>query len=190
MGDKFGFPPLIRKLKRGPQVILPKDFGLIVAFSGVGKDSFVVDIGTGSGFLAIAMANIAARVVTYEWKHEFAELARKNIERSGLTNIELKEKNAFEGIEETNADLMTIDIANAERVVPIAKNCIKDGGCIAAFLPNVEQLKEFVLACESENFSEVFAVECIIREMLVRKFGVRPATKGITHTGYLAFARK
>jgi tRNA A58 N-methylase Trm61 len=34
------------------------------------------------------------------------------------------------------------------------------------------------------------AVEVMVRDMLVRKEGTRPSTKGIWHTAYLVFARK
>jgi tRNA (adenine57-N1/adenine58-N1)-methyltransferase catalytic subunit len=47
--------PLLRKLKRGPQVVLPKDIGMILGFTGVGKTSKVVDAGAGSGWLAISL---------------------------------------------------------------------------------------------------------------------------------------
>ncbi|MGC9005915.1 MAG: rRNA adenine N-6-methyltransferase family protein, partial [Candidatus Micrarchaeia archaeon] len=61
----------LKKLKRGPAVVLPKDFGMIVAYSGVNRESTVVDIGGGSGFLALSLARIAKKVVTYERREEF-----------------------------------------------------------------------------------------------------------------------
>jgi tRNA (adenine57-N1/adenine58-N1)-methyltransferase len=72
----------MRNLKRGPQVVLPKDFGMVAAFTGIGKKSVVVDAGAGSGFLAVALGNIAKSVVTYERREEFAKLAERNIKAS------------------------------------------------------------------------------------------------------------
>ena len=43
---------LIKKNKRGPQVILPKDAGMIIAYCGIGYGSKVLDAGTGSGWMA------------------------------------------------------------------------------------------------------------------------------------------
>ena len=184
------FPDLLRGLKRGPQVVLPKDFGLVVAFTGVGRDSLIVDAGAGSGFLAISLANIAKKVVSYEWREEFASIAEKNIARTGLKNIEIRKKDVFKGISERNVDLVTLDLADADKVVKNAKRALKKGGYVVGFLPNVEQVKKFVKELEKNKFVEIFTIESIVREILVRKEGVRPETKGLLHTVYLTFARK
>ena len=46
------FFDLIKKTKRGPQIILPKDAGTIISYSGIGAGSKVIDAGTGSGWMA------------------------------------------------------------------------------------------------------------------------------------------
>lgn len=183
--------PLLRKLKRGPQVILPKDLGVIFAFTGVGKKSVVVDAGAGSGFLALSLANICKKVVTYERREEFAELVKKNITRSGLKNITVKLADVFEGISERDVDLVSLDLAEADRVVCHVVQALRPGGFVSAYLPHAEQVKKFVDTVRSTGeFEEPFVVECIMREMLVREEGFRPETKGLLHTAYLAFARK
>ncbi len=58
MKETLPIRDFLRKAKRGPQIIPPKDFGMIVAETGCGKDWKVVDAGTGSGFLAMMLANI------------------------------------------------------------------------------------------------------------------------------------
>ncbi|SVC45785.1 uncharacterized protein METZ01_LOCUS298639, partial [marine metagenome] len=42
---------LMKKFKRGPQIILPKDAGLIIAETGIGEGSKVIDAGTGTGWM-------------------------------------------------------------------------------------------------------------------------------------------
>ncbi|MEM4389282.1 MAG: methyltransferase domain-containing protein [Candidatus Micrarchaeia archaeon] len=183
--------PLLAGLARGPQVMLPKDIGLVLAYTGVGRNSTAVDAGTGSGFLAISLANVCRRVVTYEWREEFVELARRNIEKSGLANIELKHANVFDGIAEREVDLVTLDLANPERALPHAACALRQGGFVVAYVPHAEQASAFVRAVRaSGSFEEPFVLEAIVREYLVREAGFRPENKGITHTGYLCFARK
>lgn len=184
------FNPLLRKLKRGPQVILPKDIGAIVAFTGVGSKSKAVDAGAGSGWLAVSLGNICKSVVTYERREEFAELARKNVERAGLKNVKVKVADVFGGISEKNVDLVTLDLAESERVVPHAYNALKAGGFVAGYLPHAEQASRFVRECEKAGFKGIFTIEVIVREMLVREQGFRPENTGLTHTAYLVFARK
>jgi len=183
----FHFPPILRKLKRKAQIILPKDLGIIVAFTGMNKDSIVIDAGTGSGFSSIFFATIAKKIITYEIRKDFADFARKNIKRSGLSNITLREKNIFDGIRE-KTDIIFLDLPNPENIFS-SNFKLKENGFIASYLPNIEQVKEFVIKAERNNFSS-FTIEVLARDMLVREFGVRPASKGITHTGYLTFAQE
>ena len=92
----FHFPKLLKKLKRGgPAVTLPKDAGMVIAYSGIGKDSKVVELGTGTGFMTVQLANIAKEVITYEKRKEFAELAAANIKKAGIRNVEIKEQDVL-----------------------------------------------------------------------------------------------
>ncbi len=171
-------------------MILPKDIGLIVAFTGIGKESRVVDAGAGSGWLALSLANIAKKVVTYERRDEFAELVEKNIQRAGFKNIKLKRKDVFRGITEKNIDLVTLDLGDSDGAVKHAYTALKEGGYLVGYLPHAEQVSKFSEECRKVGFGEIFVLESIVREMLVRDRGFRPETKGIWHTAYLLFARK
>lgn len=184
-------PWILKKLKRGPQVMLPKDIGMIIAFTGIGRESRVVDAGAGSGWLAVFLGNICKRVVTYEKRGDFANLARNNIKKVGLEKrVVVKEKDVLNGIDETNVDLVTLDMADSEKVVPHAWKALKKGGYIVGYHPHAEQVQKFVRALRKNYFSDIFTIECIVREMLAREQGFRPDTKGLWHTGYLTFGRK
>ncbi|MEM2960185.1 MAG: methyltransferase domain-containing protein [Candidatus Bathyarchaeia archaeon] len=189
IGTKFNFyfPLLMKKLKRGPQVILPKDLGVIVALSGMNKDSIVIDAGTGSGYAAIFFASIAKKVITYEKVPEFAAFARKNIARSGLDNIIVREKDIFKGVRE-KADIIHLDLPGAEKIFK-SRFSLREDGCVVSYLPNIEQVVKFVKTAVKKGF-ETFTVEVMLREIMVRETGTRPQTKGLMHTGYLTFARK
>jgi len=185
------FPDILRRLKRGPQVMLPKDIGLILAFTGVGRKSLVVDAGAGSGWLAVALGNVAKKVVAYERREDFAQLAEDNVKRSGLQRyVKIKRKDIFEGIEEKELDLVTLDMADSEKVLVHAYAALKVGGMVVGYLPHAEQVQRFVKAAREAGFKDDFTLECIIREMLVREQGFRPDTTGLWHTAYLVFAKK
>ncbi len=185
------FPEILRKCKRGPQVVLPKDIGVILAYSGVGKNSAVVDAGAGSGWLAIALANVAKKVTSYEWREEFAELAEKNAKRAGVTDtLEIKRKNVLEGIDESEIDLVTLDLADSDKAVAHAHAALRKGGMIFGYLPHVEQARKFFEACTAAGFADVQMMEAMNRSYLVREAGVRPENTGLTHTAYIVFATK
>ena len=80
-------------LKRGAQVIHSKDICAIIANTGIGKDSFVIDAGTGSGFTACFLGNIVKKVVSYDKDKQALEIAKKNIKNKDNKKKLAKKKN-------------------------------------------------------------------------------------------------
>ncbi|MGC9157106.1 MAG: tRNA (adenine-N1)-methyltransferase [Candidatus Micrarchaeia archaeon] len=185
----FIYPKVFRKLRRGPQVILPKDIGIIIAYSDIDKNSACVDAGTGSGWLAVALARICKQVTSYDVRDDFLEIAKKNKEMLGLDNLVLKKGDVFKKIEEKEVDLVTLDMPNPEKALKNVKKALKKGGTVVSYLPNVEQVKKYVEKLQKLGFTDIYTVEVIVRDMLVRKEGTRPTNKGLWHTGYITFAR-
>jgi tRNA (adenine57-N1/adenine58-N1)-methyltransferase len=189
---EFHFPALLKKAKRGgPAVTLPKDAGLVFGYAGIGKNSCILELGSGSGFMTIQMANIAKEVISYERKKEFFDLAESNVKKAGLKNVKFKLQDVLEqGLDEKGKfDLVFCDIAQIEKIVEKLHGMIVEHGFIAAHCLNIEQAKELVLECE-KYFSDVFMVEGIVREYDVRDFGTRPKHFGLMHSAYLVFAKK
>lgn len=183
-------PPHYRRLKRGPQVILPKDIGTIIAYTGVNRNSVCVDAGTGSGWLAVSLAKIAKSVTSYDNREEFLKIAERNKEMEGLDNLVLKKGDVTKKIAETDVDLVTLDMPDSDKALKNTYKSLKEGGYVAGYLPHMEQVKKFIETASKLGFSEPLTLEVIVRDILVREQGVRPSTKGVWHTGYLVFARK
>lgn len=185
---------LWRKLSRGPQVILLKDAALMSAFTGLQSGDKAVDAGAGSGWLAIYLGSIVApggKVISYEWREDFAALAERNVKKAGLEGVvEIRRKDIFAGIDETDANLVTLDFAESDRAVAHAFGALRPGGWCVGYHPNVEQVKAFVEAAKAAGFEHAQTVESMVRELLVRPQGCRPQTTGLTHTGYLTFLWK
>ena len=186
----FIYPKIYRKLKRGPQVILPKDIGIIIVYSGVSKDSVCVDAGTGSGWLAVSLARLCKQVYSYDLREYFLAIAEKNRVTLGLDNLTLKQGDVFKKIDEKEVDLVTLDMPNSDKALKNARNALKSDGTVVGYLPHTEQVKKFVEKLEKLNFIDVHTIEVIVRDMLVRKDGTRPTNTGLWHTAYLVFARK
>lgn len=189
-----GIVDIYEKMPRSGSLILKKDLGAILSYTGIGSGDFVVDAGTGSAALALFLANIvkpSGRVYTYEINEKFAEVARKNIEKASLQDyIELNIKDIAEGIEEKNVDLITLDLEEPWRVFAHAKNSLKHGGFIAVYTPYIEHAKKVVEALRKESFKGIKTIELLERELEFREKGTRPRTKMLGHTGYITFARK
>ena len=183
---------LRKKVKRMPQIIMPKDAALILAYTGALPGSTVVDAGAGTGYLSIFLANYLkpGRIVTYEKNKNFATVAKENFKSSRLAKfIILKQKDIRKGISEKNVDLITLDMQYAESVVKHAYAALKYGGWLVVYSPYIEQVKKVVSQMKRKGFSEVKTVENIVRSWDVREHTL-PQRSGIMHTGFITFARK
>ncbi len=185
---------IFERLKRGPQVVVLKDAAIIAGFAGIGAGDKVVEAGTGSGFLAIFLANIVGsegKVYSYEWREDFFKLAEKNIAKTGMDKIvEQKQQNIFDGIQEKNVDAVILDLADSEKAVHHAFGALRENGVLVGFHPHVEQLRKFAETANAASFKQEKVIETIVRDWLVREQGCRPANTGLTHTAFLSFWRK
>jgi len=177
----------VQKAKRGPQAMTLKDLSLIAGFSGLHSGSRVLEAGTGSGVLSIFLANIIApeKLISYEIRDDFAEIARKNFQKFGITNIEVKSKDIYQGIDERDLDLVSLDLAEPWLAVPHAKIALKVGGYLSSYSPSITQSKKLVDALGDDYQHETF--ETLKREW--KMDAVRPHTQMLGHTGFLTIAR-
>jgi tRNA (adenine57-N1/adenine58-N1)-methyltransferase len=181
----------LNKTKRGPQVILPKDAGLIISITGCCPGWKVVDAGTGSGFLSIFLGNLGCNVYTYEKEKKFYELAKRNIKKSDLKNIKIKNSDITKGIKERNVDMVTLDMKNPEKVIKHAYKSLKSGGWLVIYSMHIEQIQKVWKELVKYDFSKPKILENLKREWQIegRTF-TRPKTHMLAHTGFLTFVRK
>ena len=181
----------MKKTKRGPQIILPKDAGLIITETGIGPGSKVLDAGTGTGWMASFLANIVGekgRVVTYEKSKANHKLAKENFKYLGL-KVTAKHGNAYKDIKEKNFDLIVLDLAEPWKVKTIRQN-LKPGGYVVAYLPQVSQVMDFAGYADKNNLLVDRIVEIQEREWSFKERISRPKSQTIGHTAFLVFARK
>jgi tRNA (adenine57-N1/adenine58-N1)-methyltransferase len=199
LGFKFlVLKPLLRdyimKSARQTQITYPKDIALIVMFSGIGPGSRVVEAGTGTGALTIALAFYVrpkGKIFSYEMRRAFLEVAEKNLRRAKLwNNVELKNKDITSGIDESEVDAVILDLATPWLVVPHAHDALKPSGTIVSFSPTVDQIVNTTEALKEHGYVDIETVECIMRGMQVERGRTRPQTLMTGHTGYITFARK
>lgn len=181
----------MERAERLQQVVLPKDASLILAYTGVGPGSNAIDVGTGSGWLAIFLAYYLqpGKIFTYEIDERAMKVAKENIKNSGLKNIILKKKDARKGLDEKNVDLVTIDMKDARKVIKHAYKSLKIGGWVAVYSPYVEQVIEVRKEMEKMNFGYITTLENIVREWQM-ELTLRPKNVGLMHTAFLTLARR
>jgi tRNA (adenine57-N1/adenine58-N1)-methyltransferase len=184
---------LIELMQRRCSILLPKDIGMVISHTGLGCGDRVVDAGTGAGAIALHFANVVGNegeVHSYEIREDFAQIAQSNIDQFQLDNVEIKNKDIKEGIEEEDVDLVFLDLPKPWEMLESVYGALKAGGWLAVYAPYIEQVQILHRIAKKVGFEEVTTIECILREIEVKVKGTRPKTRMVGHTGYLSFARK
>ncbi|MFQ6123077.1 MAG: tRNA (adenine-N1)-methyltransferase [Candidatus Heimdallarchaeota archaeon] len=176
------------------QVLFPKDIAMIILFGGIGPGCQVIEAGTGSGSLTASLAyqvHPDGRIYTYDIREKNAETARNNLEKVKLDQfVDFKVKDAKRGFDETDVDVVVIDLGDPWEVVPAAAYALRGGGRICIFVPNWSQVERTVTALKTPDFGKIEIFESLKRDIIVGKDILRPATRMIGFTGFLLFARK
>ena len=175
--------------KRTGAPMMPKDIGMVMAYTGMCSRDRVLDAGTGSGIASIFFGGCAKEVVTCEAREDFSKVAARNIADACLDNVEARACDVLE-VTDGPFDIVHLDMQIDERHVEHAYNLLKTGGYFATYTPFLEQTF-IVMDTAKRLFGEeaVQTVECMERELTRGKRGTRPSTR-VGHTGYLTIARK
>ncbi len=185
---------LLNDLKRSTQIMYPKDIGFILTSMSVGPGQTVMEAGTGSGSMTVALAYAVGsqgRVITYERRPEFQSLARKNLERLGLEGrVEFKLGDIAEGFTETNADAFFLDVANPWDYIAGVRAALKPGGFFCNLVPTFNQVSTLLQALRRENFAFIEVCELLLRYYKPEPDRLRPTDRMVAHTGFLIFARR
>ena len=182
----------LKNVRRLPQVVLPKDAALIVAYTGLAPGWKVLDVGTGSAFLAIFLANLVrpGKVLSYEKRKDFAEHAKEEVKRLGIDNLRIVNKDIFQSRVRGKFDLITLDLKGAENAIRHLHRNLKLGRFFAIYSPHLEQVKAVRKVLEELKYVEIKTVENIVREWKVTENYTHPHPSGILHTGFITIARK
>ena len=180
-------------MDRRCSILIQKDIGQVLAHTGLGAGSRVVDAGTGAGAIALNFGNVVGpdgEVFTYEIREDFSEVARKNIERFGIKNITVKNKDIKEGIDEDNIDLIFLDLPKPFEIFEEVHESLNLGGWLVVYAPYIDQAETSYRIAKKLGFYNIDIIETLERGLEVRPQGVRPKTRMVGHSGYLMFARK
>lgn len=82
-------------LGHGQHMLAPKLDGRILQTLALKPTDVVLEIGTGSGFLAACMGRLAARVQSLEIMTDLATRSRENLVRSAANNVAVETADAF-----------------------------------------------------------------------------------------------
>jgi tRNA (adenine57-N1/adenine58-N1)-methyltransferase len=185
----------ILKMGRGAQVIYPKDVGPILVYADVFPGARVLEAGSGSGALTIALCRAVGaegRVISYEMREEFHKVARRNAEEffgKLPAWLELRLGDVREVTGETFHRVM-LDMPEPWEVLADVSTALLPGGVLCGYLPTTGQVQTLVEAMRAASFAEIQTFEVMLRTWHVEPRSVRPDHRMVAHTGFITVGRK
>jgi tRNA (adenine57-N1/adenine58-N1)-methyltransferase len=187
----------VLEMPRGAQVIYPKDLAMILFWADVYPGCRVLEAGTGSGALTLALLRVVGpegRVITYEQRDEFARRAIANIHmRVGeVSNLFVRLRPVEEGLaDEEPVDRVLLDLPEPWKLTDAIANVLRPGGIFVSYVPTIIQSQQVSEALRRQRgWALIETFETLVRPWNIDGLSVRPFHRMVAHTGFLTVARR
>jgi protein-L-isoaspartate(D-aspartate) O-methyltransferase len=135
----------------GQVMLAPRVEARLLQELGIKKTDKVLEIGTGSGYMAALLAAGAEHVVSIESRPELAEFARQNLERAGVTNVTVEVANGANGWSQRGPyDAIIVSGALPSLPVALLKQ-LRVGGRLAAIVGEAPVMEAQLVTCSAEG---------------------------------------
>ena len=197
--------PLLRdfvmSMPRGAAIVYPKDAAQIVAQADIFPGAVVVEAGVGSGALAMSLLRAAGgegRLVSFERREDFAEVARANVETyfgAVPENWDVIVGDLVEQLPTTvqsaSVDRVVLDMLAPWECIEVVADALTPGGVVLCYVATATQLSRVAEFIRSTGlFTDPEANETMVRGWHVEGLAVRPDHRMVAHTGFLIWARR
>ncbi|MCM2297682.1 protein-L-isoaspartate O-methyltransferase [Rhodoferax sp.] len=152
----LAFVDMAIALPGGQSMLPPRVQARLLQDAAVQPTDKVLEIGTGSGYMTALLAHQAQRVVSLEINPEIADMARDNLQRAGIHNVEVRQADGSKGTPaEAPFDVILLSGSVAE-VPQSLLNLLKVGGRLVAIVGEEPIMHAQVITRTSEtNFTSV-----------------------------------
>ena len=154
-------------LPGGENMLQPKIEARVLQAAAVKKPEHVLEIGTGSGYMAALLAHKARQVTTVEIDPTVRAEAQKNLSAYGIANVDVQLGNGAQGWNVGQAEYDVIVISGSLPFLPesiLAQ--IKVGGRIVAFIGQAPAMSAQVITRSGDRvYDTVKLFETVIKPL-------------------------
>lgn len=191
----------VMSMPRGAAIIYPKDAAQILAQADIFPGATVVEAGVGSGALSLWLLRAigpTGRLVSFERREEFADVARANVEtflgeRPSSWEVRLGDLATDLGaaVPAGSVDRVVLDMLAPWECLDACATALAPGGVLLCYIATVTQLSRVAEAIRATGaFTEPDPTETLVRGWHVEGLAVRPDHRMVAHTGFLLTARR
>jgi protein-L-isoaspartate(D-aspartate) O-methyltransferase len=148
----------------GGQVMLaPKIEAKMLQELTIKKTDKVLEIGTGSGYMAALLAARAEHVITVEIRPELAATAKANLERAGITNVSVEVGDGAEGWSQCRPYDAIVVSGSLPSVPAALLKQLRVGGRLAVVVGEAPVMEAQLITCTAEGvYNTVNLFETVI----------------------------
>ena len=186
----------VLEMPRGPQIVYPKDLGLIISLGDIFPGATVIESGLGSGSLTLALLRAVGhtgQVTTYEINESVIPKALNNIGKilPNAENLHVKQGDIYLDLTERDVDRVVLDVPEPWNSVSGVGNALVLGGILISFSPTILQVHQLVLTLQNDGrFQRIETTETLLRPWHVTEQSVRPEHRMVAHSGFPTTAVK
>ena len=137
-------------LGHGQCMLAPRVEARLLQDAAVQKHEKVLEIGTGSGYMAALLAHRAQRVISLEINPDLAQMARANLQKAGIHNVEVRQLDgAADAPAEGPFDVIMLSGSVAELPKALLAN-LKVGGRLVGIVGNEPVMRATIVTRTSE----------------------------------------
>jgi tRNA (adenine57-N1/adenine58-N1)-methyltransferase catalytic subunit len=199
------FRPLLSdyvlSMPRGAAVVYPKDAAQIIGLADIFPGARVLEAGAGSGALTCSLLRAVGDdglVVSYERRADFADIARRNVERffggphpAWQLIVEDVTSHDPESSGMGEVDRIVLDMLAPWDCIEVASRVLVPGGVLCCYVATTTQLARTVEALRASGcYTEPDEWETMVRTWHVEGLAVRPDHRMVGHTGFLVTTRR
>ncbi len=172
--EALAFADLELPLAHGQVMLAPRVEARLLQELNLKPSDKVLEIGTGSGYMAALLAAKAEHVVSVEINPELAEQARTNLAQAGISNVSVETADGSQGLPARGPYDAIIVSGGIPTIPATLLKQLRIGGRLAVIVGQAPAMQAQLITCTGEGvFNTVSMFETVVP--MLQNFQAEPA---------------